>query len=74
MTVIQAEKLMDDTDTSLSAQMQSKLMAGIMQGLSVLMKNVPKETSQWLATSMQQMMTPSTDITKTPEEAPAGNQ
>ena len=74
MAVIQAEKLMDDTDTSLSAQMQSKLMAGIMQGLSVLMKNVPKETSQWLATSMQQMMTPSTDITKTPEEAPAGNQ
>ncbi len=55
ITVIPAEKLSDRTDTSAAMQLSSAAQTGIIKCLSVLMSNLPSESSTWLASQFMSM-------------------
>lgn len=60
VNVIPIETLMDENDQTASAQLQMKMIAGLLKGITVVTKNVPEDTADWINTQIKQMMSPDT--------------
>ena len=60
VNVIPFETLMDENDQTASAQLQMKMIAGLLKGITVVTKNVPEDTADWINTQIKQMMSTST--------------
>ena len=65
--VIPAEKLMDSESTE-SAALGIKLLAGIMKTVMVVTKNVPEETGEWINAKIKELMSPKPEATEAPQE------
>ena len=64
VNVIPFETLMNSEDQTAASQLQMKLMAGLLKGITVVSKNVPEDTATWISTQVKQMMYPTTTTTK----------
>ncbi len=59
LNVIPVENLADPENTA-AGQLQMKLMAGLLKGITVVTKNVPEDTADWINGQIRQMMSPTT--------------
>ena len=71
LTVVPMEKLMDTQDTTASTQLSMTLMANLLKAVTVLTRNVPENTAEWINTQVTQMMNPQPAETAVPQEEPA---
>ena len=64
LNVIPFEKLTDESDQTTASQLQMKLLVGLMKGMTVISKNVPADTAEWINTKIKQMMSPGSTTTE----------
>ena len=69
LTVIPAEKLANNED-SVADQLQLKLLAGVLRGITELNRNLPKDAASWINTQISEAMTPKTTQVEQPEAEP----
>ena len=60
LNVTTLETLMNPEDTTVSGQLQMKMMAGLLKSITVVTKNVPEDTAAWINDQIKQMMSPKT--------------
>ena len=70
LTAIPIENLMNDPEQTETSKLQMQLIAGLLKTVTVVAKNVPEETGNWISTKIKEAMTPKTKTTETPTEQP----
>ena len=60
INIIPIETLMDSQNQTAATLMQTKLLAGLMKSVTVIIKNVPEDTGAWLTEQLKQAMSPKT--------------
>lgn len=63
LNVIPFETLMDPENTTASGTLQMKLTAGLLKCITIVTKNVPEDTAEWINGQIKQMMSPKTPAT-----------
>ena len=64
LNAVPIEQLMDENDQTTASQFQMKLIAGLLKGITVVTKNVPEDTANWINTQIKQMMSPASTTTE----------
>ena len=63
INVVPFEALADESNTTVSGQLQMKMMAGLLKCITVVTKNMPEDTAAWINGQIRQMMSPKTTTT-----------
>ena len=70
LTVVPMEKLMDTEDTTTSGRLSMTMLAGLLKSVTILTKNLPEDTANWVNAQVAEMMHPSSKTTEAPQVEP----